>query len=153
MARQPAAAQWLIAVMLTSIRVKRKAHKAFEPPCFSVFNLMHQILHSPNIKLISQQNYQIYMAIIPCKWPLNTNFAALVTCWDWCIHWQLLDPLNPHGGTASSKIQAQMNQHVLAHPYRASSCSGTPTQKPEERWRSPPLSSPPTRTTACHWQQ
>lgn len=110
-ARQPAAAQWLIAVMLTSIRVKLTKPlnlRAFQFLiwCIICITLIVRILHSfhqsPNIKLISQQNYQIYMAIIPCKWPLNTNFAALVTCWDWCIHCQLLDPLNPHGGTASS---------------------------------------------------
>lgn len=35
--------------------------------------------------------------------------------------------------------------------YPASSCSDKLTQTRAVRWRSPPLSSPPTRTTAYHW--
>lgn len=37
--------------------------------------------------------------------------------------------------------------------YRASSCSGTRTRTQEALWRSPQLSSPPARTTACRWQR
>lgn len=38
-------------------------------------------------------------------------------------------------------------------PYQANSCSGTLIQTRAEPWRSPPLSWPPARTTAYHWQQ
>lgn len=96
------------------------------------------------------------------KIPTSSLFAALLTCWDYLVrspkritlskstggHHRLL------GGSKDSR-----HTHFISlceqceHPYRASSCSGTPTQTPEEPWRSPPPSSPPARTTACHWQQ
>lgn len=112
--------------------------------------------------------YQTYMAkskTCPCKWPPNTKelpFCSSTTVLRRVLHLQLLYLLNPQGGaTTQLKITLQNIQRTMLgwitrpfqHPYRASSCSGTQTQILEVPWRNPPPSSPPTRTTACHWQQ
>lgn len=157
-------------VMHTGNSVRSKAHKALESQCCSVFMLRCAFFSFDALFPWQQRG------CTSCKQNLDTpwhdyqtstayivDLAAKITigcreshsCWDSVVcSLTAATPAAATGWHHSLLHTGAMPSLVCARvPYRASSCSGRRTRTPEEPWRNPPPSSPPTRTTACHWQQ